>query len=1000
MQLTEYLKDIADAIRENTGKTETIAAQTFKDEITKLSELDAGVYSFALGDGGTGVNNATVNTLPGNLVLAFVCVTTDVTYPDLEGWTKIEPSIISNTNRITDEKMDIWYKITESTTETIHVVTSASTNLATALMSFKNMQIVPTLDQVKGGHSVTFTDIKKGDLICCVNPWYNMGGYMREPYSINIKCNKYLGWYKYYFTIFEALEDVASATVSSSSSYNGYGVLQMNRPTLSNSLRAGVTHGKTVGTFTSDATATKNDIVSGKSAYVNGEKIDGQVTEYQKGYGGSVNQTLEADQAKTGYINGIIQAQATASQDFLARKGSTISVYVNDSIVASAGQVTAKKIAAGETALGISGTFTSDADAIAEDIIENKSAYVNGNKIIGTLQEVKQGASTAETYDAVTADETNKKLKVSKQFTNDKVYRAGSGISVDVAYNEIVTTTKLTPEKLVQGETVLGVTGTTIPLSSTLDATATINDISQGKTAYVNGVKITGTLMEAGKLGLVPKTMEKSGSGYEVTSYINGEYIVRNVDTNMTLSNQMIADAIELTSDKILTGQTVLGIDGTGKSGIDTDTATALPSDIAEGVTAVVNNTLITGTVKTIEGNTDTRLNMSGVISTSGDSKLLTGQTTLDGDTLFRDGAKFSVQYNMNNYAFQLGVSPEKVVLGHNILGVEGTGLGLDTSDATARATDLALGETAYVNNQKITGTLQEVATGSHRLTSETIIGIDGTDLIFTADNTIDRIVRKDVDLTIGASQSAVAAAIGLTAPKIIQGQTILGIEGTADVTLELDTFDATAVAADLREGKTAYVAGEKITGTSKEVATLETRVKTTTEDGNGKIYFQANEVAEGFYTPNTLIKLEMTTAELASKLGITADVIKEGVTILGITGTHKGTTEEGGDSGSGDSGETGGGTTTTVVTYPSYDNLVQDTTQSEGTMGLVDNTAYVATNSGTAGQTMWVPTVTYNDAKDAYQTLTTVGTEISATAYDGMGATEEEIQATFNEIM
>ena len=643
---------------------------------------------------------------------------------------------------------------------------------------------------------------------------------------------------------------------------------------------------------------------------------------------------------------------------------------------------------------------TSDANATNKDVVAGQTAYVKGVKIEGTLKEVSQGNSTTETYDAVTADETNKKLKVSKQFTDDKVYRAGSGISVDVAYNEIATTTKLTPEKLVQGETVLGITGTTIPLSSTLDATATINDISQGKTAYVNGVKITGTLMEAGKIDLVPTAMAKDDSGYEVTSHITGEYIVRNVDTNMTLSNKMIADAIELTSDKILTGQTVLGIDGTGKSGIDTDTATAKPSDIAAGVTAVVNNTLITGTVKTIEGNTDTRLNMSSAISTSGNSKILTGQAELEGDTLFRDGAKFSVQYNMNNYASQLGVSPEKVVLGHNILGVEGTGLGLDTSDATARATDLALGETAYVNNQKITGTLQEITTGSHRLTSETIIGMDGTDLIFTADNTIDRIVRKDVDLTIGASQSAVAAAIGLTAPKIIQGQTILGIEGTADVTLELDTFDATAVAADLREGKTAYVAGEKITGTSKEVNALETGVKTTTEDGNGKIYFQANEVAEGFYTPNTLIKLEMTTAELASKLGITADIIKEGVTILGITGTHKGTTEEGGGTTDPDTPEQGGGTTTTVVTYPSYDNLVQDTTQKEGTMGLVDNTAYVATNSGTVGQTMWVPTVTYNDAQAAYNTLSEIGTDEAATSYDGMGGTEEEIQATFNEIM
>ena len=143
-----------------------------------------------------------------------------------------------------------------------------------------------------------------------------------------------------------------------------------------------------------------------------------------------------------------------------------------------------------------------------------------------------------------------------------------------------------------------------------------------------------------------------------------------------------------------------------------------------------------------------------------------------------------------------------------------------------------------------------------------------------------------------------------------------------------------------------------------------------------------------------------MTTAELASKLGITADVIKEGVTILGITGTHKGESDPGGETPDPENPEQGGGTTTTVVTYPSYDNLVQDTTQKEGTMGLVDNTAYVATNSGTSGQTMWVPTVTYNDAKDAYQTLTTVGTETSATTYSGMGATEEEIQATFNAIM
>lgn len=360
MQLTQYLTDIANAIRETTGKTNNIAAANFKDEIIKTAELDASIYNIAYGSGGTGVNNATVNTLPGNIILAFICMDTKTTYPDMEnGWTKLEPSIISNTNNITDERMDIWYKIAESTTESINIVASQSTSLATVLISFKNLHSIPILEQVKGGHSASFTDIKKGDLICCTNPWYSMSSYMKPPYSINIKCNTYLGWYKYYFTIFEALEDAASVTVSGgNSSYNGYGVLKINYPTLSNSLKAGVVHGKTVGTFTSDATVTADQMMIGTTAYVNGEKVEGTM-------------------ANLGTL-----AYQPSDEEYVVPAGYT------DGITIAAADIT--DLQEYQACLSLANSIdtevdTSDATAKAEDIIEGKIAYSCGERLIGTM---------------------------------------------------------------------------------------------------------------------------------------------------------------------------------------------------------------------------------------------------------------------------------------------------------------------------------------------------------------------------------------------------------------------------------------------------------------------------------------------------------------------------------------------------------------------------------------------------------------------------------------
>lgn len=53
---------------------------------------------------------------------------------------------------------------------------------------------------------------------------------------------------------------------------------------------------------------------------------------------------------------------------------------------------------------------------------------------------------------------------------------------------------------------------------------------------------------------------------------------------------------------------------------------------------------------------------------------------------------------------------PENLKAGVTCLGVEGVmEAGIDTSDADAIAKDIAFGKTAYVNGEKITGTLSEI---------------------------------------------------------------------------------------------------------------------------------------------------------------------------------------------------------------------------------------------------------------------------------------------------
>lgn len=119
-----------------------------------------------------------------------------------------------------------------------------------------------------------------------------------------------------------------------------------------------------------------------------------------------------------------------------------------------------------------------------------------------------------------------------------------------------------------------------------------------------------------------------------------------------------------------------------------------------------------------------------------------------------------------------------------------GVGGGVDTSDATATDREIAMGFTAYVNGQKIEGSAFHVDSGEtmdYAVNNGITLDDENQRVRLSTRMAMDYLFKTNATLVYVPHYDDLAEAISLTPEKILEGNTILGVEGTAESGVEID---------------------------------------------------------------------------------------------------------------------------------------------------------------------------------------------------------------------
>lgn len=206
-------------------------------------------------------------------------------------------------------------------------------------------------------------------------------------------------------------------------------------------------NGKTVtGTFTNDGTATQDDILLGQTAYVAGVKLTGRIPKAPS----STPATGSGDSGGQFYL--------TTQEGFYAE--GTKLTKPSEEMGAAIG-LTAGVLKTGTTIGGVRGTYTSDANAAASNILSGKTAYVNGSKITGNMPNYANGTPNA--IDAVRLQNNRFEIAPARGYHG---YSWADGNYSYLTYSQVANTIGLTAAKIAKGNTILGIAGTYDPSPS------------------------------------------------------------------------------------------------------------------------------------------------------------------------------------------------------------------------------------------------------------------------------------------------------------------------------------------------------------------------------------------------------------------------------------------------------------------------------------------------------------------------------------------------------